>query len=79
MQGLQARFLRFVYSTEGRQADLMLIEPNGDEHLLRCLCRPSGATDIGEVGDGSIVGYLNHRYGAPTVCSLCRQVTLSGA
>ena len=34
MQGLQTRFLRFVYSTEGRQADLILIEPNGDEHLF---------------------------------------------
>lgn len=76
MQGLQARFLRFVPSTEGTQADLMLTEPNGDEHLVRCLCRPSGSTDIGEVGDGETLGYLNDRYGSQVVCALCRHATL---
>jgi hypothetical protein len=79
MHVLQARFLRFVHSTEGTQADLLVTEPNGDEHLVRCLCRPSGSTDIGEVGDGETVGYLNDRYGSQVVCALCRQATLEAS
>lgn len=76
MHGLQARFLRFVPSTEGTQADLTLTEPNGDEHLVRCLCRPSGSIDIGEVGNGETLGYLDDRYGSQTVCALCRDAML---
>ena len=77
MQGLQAKFLRLVNSTEGTQADLVLTEPNGDEHLVRCLCHHSGSTEISEVGDGEMLSYLNDRYGGQVVWALCRQVTLT--
>jgi hypothetical protein len=74
MNGLQARLLSRGPSPDGTQADLLLIEPNGDEHLVRCLCKDDGSTEIG--GDGEMVGYLNDKYGSPNVCSLSRQTTL---
>ena len=67
--------MRHVPSDDGTQADLLLIEPNGDEHVVRCLCRNDGSTDIG--GDGQMVDYLNEKYGSQTVWALSRQVTLS--
>lgn len=78
MAGLQARFVQAVESCDGCQADVMLVEPNGDKHIVRCLCKRNGTTDIGEVGDGSVVGYLIERYGSQVVCALCRDVTLRG-
>ena len=73
---LHARFIARVPAREGKCVDLVLIEPNGDEHRVTCLCRPDGTTDISEQGDGSMLMYLNDRYGMPEVCGLCREITL---
>ncbi len=64
-KSLRGRFLRSVPSDEGRQADIALIEPNGEEHVVRCLIKVTG-TDIG--GNGEVLAYLNSRYGDQTVC-----------
>ena len=52
---LGARVMRLVDSPDGKQADIMLIEPNGDEHLVRCLCKQDGTMDIGGDGEGTRV------------------------
>lgn len=74
MQCLRARLIEHVPSPEGTQADVVLIEPNGDEHTVRCLCRRDGTTELG--GDGQMLAFLNHKYGDQSVCSLARQITL---
>ncbi|MBN9500499.1 MAG: hypothetical protein BGO01_07745 [Armatimonadetes bacterium 55-13] len=74
MNGLRARLLEHVPSPDGTQADVLLIEPNGDEHRVRCLCKRDGTTDLG--GDGEMVAFLNDKYGEQTVWALARQMTL---
>lgn len=74
MIGLRARLLEHVPSPDGTQADILLIEPNGDEHRVRCLCKRDGTTDLG--GDGELVTFLNDKYGEKTVWALARQMTL---
>lgn len=71
---LGARVLRLVDSPDGKQADIMLIEPNGDEHLVRCLCKRDGTMDIG--GDGEVLAYLNQRYSPEVVGQTARSATL---
>ena len=73
MSELQGRLISYVYSSEGRQADIALVEPNGDEHVLRCLVKPTG-TDLG--GDHETLAYLNHRYGPETVCRTAKQTVV---
>ena len=51
---LQGRFVQSIGSGDGKQADIMLVEPNGDEHMVRCLVKSLG-TEIG--GDGEILAY----------------------
>lgn len=70
---LRGRFIRFVPSPEGRQADVALVEPNGDEHVVRCLIGVDG-TDIG--GNRDELVYLNERYGDQTVCLAARSAVL---
>ena len=74
MNGLRAVLLRHVPSVDGIQADVLLIEPNGDEHHVRCLCKHDGTTDIG--GDGEEIAYLNEKFGSQTVWTLSRRVTV---
>ena len=74
MNGLQAKLLGYVPSPDGTQADLLLLEPNGNENRVRCLCKRDGSTDIG--GDAERVDYLNTKYGSQTVWTLSRQITL---
>jgi len=74
MGGLNAELVRHVPSPEGPQADVHLVEPNGEKHLVRCLVKPTG-TDLG--GDGEVLAYLNDRYGPSTVVQSARQVTLN--
>lgn len=64
-QGLRARLIRYVPSPDGRQGDVALIEPNGDEHEVRCLIKSDG-TEIG--GEGESLHYLNEKYGDAEVC-----------
>ncbi len=76
MIGLKGNLVRHVPSNDGIQAVLELVEPNGDLHTVRCLCKANGTTEIGEVGNGETLGYLNHRYGDQIVCRLAREITL---
>jgi len=73
MSELRGRFVCDVPSDDGRQADVMIIEPNGDEHLVRCLVRPN-QTDIG--GNPEILQYLNERYGIQAVYKAALAATL---
>lgn len=79
MSGLGVRFLRNVYSPDGPHAELMLIEPNGDEHKVLCLCRIGGQVDVGEDGSGEVLRYLNDRYGFANVGAICEVATLSNS
>lgn len=76
MGDLTGRLIRHVPSPDGPQADVALIEPNGDEHAVRCLIRRDGTdrTDIG--GDGETLSYLNAKYGNRTVCFVAQGVVL---
>ena len=73
LSALRSRILRPVHSMDGRQADIVLIEPNGDEHVVRCLLRGL-ETEIG--GDPEALTYLNSRYGDPAVCFTAREAVL---
>lgn len=73
MESLTSRFLKEVPSPDGLQAELLLVEPNGDEHHVRCLARQQG-TDI--FGDGEMLGYLNGRYGDREVCLVARDAVI---
>ena len=73
MSSLRAELVEYVPSHDGKQADMYLVEPNGDRHRVRCLVKPSG-TDIG--GDGDALEYLNSRYGAATVVHTARGLVL---
>lgn len=64
-------------SLDSDKAVLLLVEPNGDQHAVECICRHGGGTEIGEVGNGSVLAYLKERYGDQTVWALCRAATLS--
>lgn len=77
MNGLRAELMRRVPSPDGPQADVILIEPNGTEHQVRCLCKPDGTTDIGVMGGAERLLDLEERYGAQVVCALSRQITLA--
>jgi len=74
MRVLRARLVELVPSSEGVQADVVLIEPNGDEYPVRCLCKPDGTTDIG--GDPDAIAFLNVRYGDNSLCVVAREATL---
>lgn len=74
MLSLRARLVCAVPSLEGPQVEMMLIEPNGDEYRILCLCKRDGTTDIG--GDPEAMAFLNAKYGSQAVCGLARQVTL---
>ena len=71
---LRGRFIRSVPSPDGPQADIALIEPNGNEFEVRCLIRKTG-TDIG--GNPAALQYLHNRYGGDKVC-LTAQGTVLG-
>jgi hypothetical protein len=68
---LTGRFNAIVASPRGKQAEVWLVEPNGDEHLVRCLVLSSGV-EIG--GDGDTLAYLNDRYGAAAVSLTAKSV-----
>jgi len=59
-QTIRARLIEYVPSPDGKQADVALIEPNGDELCVRCLVIGMTA-EIG--GDGEALRYLFEKYG----------------
>lgn len=69
--------MRLVPSPDGRQADVLLIEPSGEEHQVRCLCKPDGSTELGVMGGPERLVHLSEEYGPQVVCSLARQITLA--
>lgn len=77
MNGLRAELMRHVPSPDGPQADVLLIEPNGEEHQVRCLCKPDGTTDLGMMGGRERLILLEVRYGPQVICALTRQITLA--
>ena len=68
---LTGRVNAIVASPRGKQAEVWLVEPNGDEHLVLCLVLSSGV-EIG--GDGEILTYLNDRYGSAVVSLTARSI-----
>lgn len=66
--------IQFVPSPDGPQADVALIEPNDDEHVVRCLLRRGAGTEIG--GDNDALIYLNERYGDEMVCLTAQGIVL---
>lgn len=68
---LTGRFNATVASPRGKQAEVWLVEPNGDEHLVRCLVLSNGV-EIG--GDGETIAYLNDRYGSAAVSLTAKSV-----
>ena len=73
MVKLQGRLVGYVDSAVGKQADIILVEPNGDQHPVRCLVRQHG-TQID--GDGEMIDYLNERYSPQAVCSVAKWTVL---
>lgn len=78
MNHLQAVLMRKVPSDDGPQADVLVIEPDGTEHQVRCLCRSEGETELGELGDGARLRDLQEKYGQQVIFALTRYVTLGG-
>ena len=70
MNGLFGRFVNYLPTNEGVQANILLIEGNGDEYPVKCLARASG-TDVN--GDTVYLNYLNQRYGPETVATVARR------
>ena len=74
---LTGRFVENVYSPEGKQCMLLLIEPNGDQYLLRCLVKAGGSkTDIADDRYGATLTYLIERYGRDQVMETARAITI---
>lgn len=74
---LRALLMRHVPSPDGPQADVLLIEADGREHQIRCLCRRDGTTVLGIVDDaGGRLAHLEARYGPQVIWALTRQMTL---
>lgn len=67
--------MRHVLSPHGPQSDVLFMEPNGEEHQVRCLCRADGTTELGVLGGPERLLALEDRYESQVVCALARQVT----
>ncbi len=76
MAGLTAKRLNRLKSEHGIESDVILTEPNGVEHTLRCLCRLNGTTEIGDPTNGESLKHLAATYGEQMVWALTRQITL---
>jgi hypothetical protein len=77
MNHLRAEFMRRVPSPDGPQADILIIEPTGEEHQVRCLCKSDGTTDLGIMGERERLAVLEEKYGHQVICALSRQTTLA--
>lgn len=50
-------------SSDGRQADILVVEPALEECRLRCLCHNNGTTHLGEPIEPGHVQQVEDRYG----------------
>ncbi|HLK15278.1 MAG TPA: hypothetical protein VKT78_10770 [Fimbriimonadaceae bacterium] len=73
MSGLTARAISRIETPEGVVAEVIVVEPNGDEYRVNCLCRAEGTTVDGE---GDALHYLNERYGDQAFCFTVRTAAL---
>lgn len=67
---LRAFAIRREQTERGLEADVIVVEPNGDVHRISCVCAATG-TEIG--ADGPIVPYLDARYGNQVFCGTVRR------
>lgn len=59
------------------QAEVILIEPNGDEHTVSCTSFSDGHLEV--TGDGEMLDYLNDRYTPQGVSRAVRDsISISG-
>ncbi|MHB8635520.1 MAG: hypothetical protein ACYC96_03495 [Fimbriimonadaceae bacterium] len=70
---LSARAINRVETPEGVIAEVVVVEPNGDEYVVKCLCRDEGTTVDGE---GDALSYLNERYGDVVFCTAVRNAAM---
>lgn len=70
---LSARAIHRIETAEGVIAEVVVIEPNGDEYVVKCLCRDEGTTVDGE---GDALSYLNERYGDVAFCTAVREAAM---
>jgi len=70
---LSARAVNRIETAEGVIAEVVVIEPNGDEYVVNCVCRDEGTTVDGE---GDTLVYLNERYGDVAFCLAVRNAAL---
>lgn len=71
----KAFLLRRERTEKGIEADVEVIEFNGDRYSVRCVCRGDG-TEIGAEGD--VVPYLHQRYGGEAFCRAIRTAVMDG-
>ena len=67
----------YMPSNDGPQANILVVEPTGEEHQLRCLCHNNGTTHLGEPIEPGHVQQLEDRYGPQVLIALTRHVTLT--
>lgn len=72
--GLHGETVRRWEKADGFHADVVVVEPNGDEYRVECLIRRDGGTDIG--GNGDELYYLQERYGSSGFSTFVRGIAL---
>lgn len=78
MAALTARLLERKNTEFGIEGMVVLTESQGAGHLMRCLCKLDGTTEIGDFTLSVSHSHLTAVYGTQTVWALARQVTLNG-
>ena len=73
---LNARAVNRIETSEGVIAEVVVIEPNGDQYIVNCICRKEGTTVDGE---GDALSYLNERYGDVAFCTTVRNAAMGNA
>ncbi len=76
MDPLTGRLVTNVYEKpDHKWGHIVLIEANGDEHLVHVLVRNTGELEL--TGEGEILEYLNQRYEPQLVCRVARRTLLA--
>lgn len=70
--------MRYVPSPKGQQAELILIEPDGNEVQVRCWILPDGGCEIYPISGNEAYERMIEYYGSRTVVGLARGVFESG-